>query len=260
MNKLSNIKTFVLDMDGTIYLGNNLFPCTIPFLEKLEKAKKGYYFFTNNSSKNAQNYIDKLSKMGIYIRKEQMLISNHVMINWLLENRKGETAFVVGTKELIAQLEENNITVSSKTGDYVLLGFDTSLNYEKLVIACDLIREGKKIYGLNPDLNCPTETGFIPDCGSISALIKASTGVQCEFFGKPSPHTLEFLLKATNCKEEELAIVGDRLYTDIATAQNSKVTSILVLSGETKLQDIENSSVKPDYVFEDIGQLAEKLY
>lgn len=246
-------------MDGTIYLGNKLFPVTIPFLTAVKNSGRKFYFFTNNSSKNSRNYIEKLSKMNIEVTKEQMLISNHVMINWLQEKHKGQTAYVIGTKELIEELEENGIKTDKKTGDYVLLGFDTSLNYEKLVIGCDLVREGKAIYGLNPDFNCPTETGFIPDCGSMATLVKASTGVQCEFFGKPSRHTLEFLLKATNCREDELAIIGDRLYTDVATAKDSDVTGILVLSGETKKEDIEKSSIKPDFVFENIGEIIDLL-
>ena len=146
-----------------------------------------------------------------------------------------------------------------KEADYVVLGFDTTLTYEKLCIACDLVRAGKPIYGVNPDLNCPVEGGFIPDCGSMAALIKASTGVQCEFFGKPSPHTLDYMLSQTGCKPEEMAVVGDRLYTDIAVAAGTAVSSILVMSGETTPEMLSQSKVQPDFVFADLGQLAQCL-
>lgn len=258
-SKIKNIKCFVLDMDGTIYLGNDLFPGTKPFLQKVKESGRDFYFFTNNSSKDRQAYIEKLSAMDIQIDEEKMLISNGVMTEWLKKNHLGEKAYVVGTPFLERAVKESGITIDDKNADYVLLGFDTTLTYEKLVKACDFVRAGKPIFGLNPDLNCPTETGFIPDCGSMAALIKASTGVQCEFFGKPSRHTLDYMLEKTGCKENELAVVGDRLYTDIAVAENSEVLSILVMSGETKKEDLEASPHKPDLIFENIGELAQHL-
>lgn len=129
--------------------------------------------------------------------------------------------------------------------DIVLLGFDTTLNYEKLKKACQYIRNGCIYFGMNEDLNCPMEGGtFIPDCGSMARLIEASTGRFPEFFGKPSKYTLDYIIKETGCKPEEIAIVGDRLYTDIAVADGSEVTSILVLSGESSREDVEKS--RPD--------------
>ncbi len=258
-NKLSNIKVFVLDMDGTIYLGNNLFPYTKDFLSAVKKSGRDFCFFTNNSSKNFKSYIDKLNKMGISVRDNQMLISNGVMTDWLIENRKGQKAYVVGTPDLENAVKQAGIEINKTDADYVLLGFDTTLTYDKLVKACDFVRDGKEIFGLNPDFNCPTETGFIPDCGSMAALVKASTGVQCEFFGKPSHHTLEYMLKATGCNENELCVIGDRLYTDIAVANGTAVTSILVLSGESTLNDAAKSEFKPDLIVNNIGKLISYL-
>lgn len=256
---LEQIKTFVLDMDGTIYLGEQLFPYTLDFLRRVQDAGKDFCFFTNNSSKNRTAYLQKLSRMGIEIAPEQMLIANDVILEWLLAHHPQETAYVVGTPSLLEAFREKGIRLSNQNADYVVLGFDTTLTYEKLATACDLIRGGKPVYGVNPDLNCPTETGFIPDCGSIAALVKASTGVQCQFFGKPSHHTLQYLLKATGRKPEELAVVGDRLYTDIAVAAGTGVTSILVLSGESTPELLAKSEIKPDLVAEHIGKLAELL-
>ena len=128
-----------------------------------------------------------------------------------------------------------------------------------LRLACDFIRAGAPVYGVYPDWNCPVEGGFIPDCGSIAALVKASTGVQCEFFGKPSPHTLRYMLKHTGCQPQEMAVVGDRLYTDIAVAAGTEVLSILVMSGETTPEMLASSETKPDLTVENIGRLAEML-
>lgn len=255
---LTEIKTFILDMDGTIYLGDKLFPYTKKFLQTVVDTGREFCFFTNNSSKNRKAYIEKLARMGIDITPQQMMLSNDVILHWLKENHPNDTAYVVGTPALEEDFRSAGITIT-ENADYVVLGFDTTLTYEKLCIACDLVRAGKPIFGVNPDWNCPTETGFIPDCGSMAALIKASTGVQCEFFGKPSHYTLEYLLAATGLKPHELCIIGDRLYTDIATAANSDVRSILVMSGETTPEILAESDIKPDLVVENIGELADLL-
>lgn len=259
MERLKHIKTFVLDMDGTIYLGNRLFPFTQDFLKAVESSGRSFYFFTNNSSKNREAYLKKLAGMNISIKKEQMLIANHVIIEWLKNETNCKNAYIVGTPDLVADFAMNGIPFEESRPDAVILGFDTTLTYEKISKACTHIRNGVPVFGVNPDWNCPTEDGFIPDCGAIAALVKASTGVQCEFFGKPSPKTLAYILKATGSRPEDLAIVGDRLYTDIATAKNSAVTSILVLSGETKSEDIEKSDISPDIVCQDIAEITAYL-
>ena len=253
--KLKQIKMFVLDMDGTIYLGDRLFPFTPGFLERVKSAGKDFCFFTNNSSKNREAYLQKLLSMGISIPAEKMMISNGVILEWLLKEHPQERCYVVGTPLLEQDFLNAGVVLDDIAPDYVVLGFDTTLTYEKLRKACDFIRAGKPVFGVNPDFNCPVEHGFIPDCGSIAALVKASTGVQCEFFGKPSPHTLSYLLEHTGCRPEELAVVGDRLYTDIAVADGTAVTSILVMSGETTPELLEQSEIEPDLVVRDLEEL-----
>lgn len=257
--RLKDIQMFVLDMDGTIYLGDRLFPFTKDFLARVKRAGKEFCFFTNNSSKNRDAYLQKLNGMGISVSPEKMLIANDVILRWLRENRPGESCYVVGTPLLRAEFLQAGVSLNDTDPDYVVLGFDTTLTYEKLSLACSLIRRGKPVYGVNPDLNCPVEDGFIPDCGSIAALVKASTGVECEFFGKPSRHTLSYLLQRTGCRPEELAVIGDRLYTDIAVADQTAVTSILVMSGETTPEMLETSQIKPDFVMKDLSELAALL-
>ena len=182
---LRPIRCFVLDMDGTIYLGNRLFPYTPAFLQAVTASGRDYCYFTNNSSKNAQAYLEKLSAMGIPVPPEKMLVSNGVLLRWLNQNRPGISVYVVGTPALEADFRRAGIPFNDQNPDAVVLCFDTTLTYEKLEKACRFIREGCAFYGVNPDWNCPTENGFLPDCGSIAALITASTGVSPEFFGKP---------------------------------------------------------------------------
>ena len=258
-NRLKQVRLFVLDMDGTIYLGDRLFPFTKGFLRRVKETGRDFCFFTNNSSKNRKAYLEKLSRMGISIPPEKMLLSNGVILEWLKRRHPQASFWVVGTPSLLEDFRGAGFVPDDPNADVVILGFDITLTYEKLRVACDLIRAGKPVYGVNPDWNCPVEGGFIPDCGSIAALVKASTGVQCEFFGKPSRHTLDYMLEKTGCRPQELAVVGDRLYTDIAVAAGTGVTSILVMSGETTPQLLEQSEIKPDLVVESLEELAQLL-
>ena len=263
------IKCFILDMDGTIYLGNELFPFTKDFLKKVEETGREYYFFTNNSSKSQRSHIffffffgipEKLGKLGIPIKKDQMMISSHVIIKYLKEHYDGKSIYVVGTPSLIQEFKYFDMNLTEEDPDIVVLGFDTTLTYEKLSKACHYIRNGCTYFGINPDWNCPMEGGaFIPDCGSIAKLIEASTGRFPEFFGKPSKHTLDYIIQQTGYEPDEIAIVGDRLYTDIAVADQSDVTSILVLSGESTREDVKTSDVKPNVILEDLSEITKML-
>lgn len=253
------IKCFILDMDGTIYLGNELFSFTKDFLKKVEETGREYYFFTNNSSKSQQDYIEKLERFGIRIKRQQMMTSTHVISRYLKQHYEVKSVYVVGTPSLIQEFQYFGINVTEDP-DIVVLGFDTTLTYEKLSKACHYIRNGCTYFGINPDWNCPMEGGtFIPDCGSMAKLIEASTGRFPEFFGKPSKHTLDYIIQQTGYEPDEIAIVGDRLYTDIAVADQSDVTSILVLSGESTREDVKTSDVKPDVILEDLSEITKML-
>ena len=187
-----------------------------------------------------------------------MMISSHIIIKYLKEYYDKKSIYVVGTPSLIQEFESFDMNLTEEDPDIVVLGFDTTLTYEKLSKACHYIRNGCTYFGINPDWNCPMEGGtFIPDCGSMAKLIEASTGKFPEFFGKPSKHTLDYIIKETGYQPEEIAIVGDRLYTDIAVADGSDVTSILVLSGESTREDVEKSDVKPDVVVENLVEICE---
>lgn len=255
-----NIRCFVLDMDGTIYLGNQLFPYTLEFLKRVKETGRKYYFFTNNSSKSQEEYVQKLKKIGIDIDLEQMMISTHVLISYLEQNYAKKSVYVVGTPSLLEEFKKTGIKLTEENPEIVVLGFDTTLTYDKLEKACHYIRNGCIYFGINPDWNCPMEHGkFIPDCGSIAKLIEASTGKFPEFFGKPSHYTLDYIIQKTDCRPEEIAIVGDRLYTDIAVADQSEVMSVLVLSGESTKEDIKISDVKPDVVMESLEEITKLL-
>ena len=260
---LKGVKCFILDLDGTVYLGDKILDGSIEFLQELEKNNIVFKFFTNNSSKNVQVYINRIKKMGYNFSDDKMLISNYVIINYIKENMPNKKVFVLGTEYLKNDFRMADINVVTEDADVVVVGFDTSLVYENVSKACTFIRNGATFLGVNPDFNCPTEDGFIPDCGAICSMITASTGVVPEYFGKPAHHTLEYVLKNTGFREEEIAFVGDRLYTDIAIGKGNNSVTILVLTGEAKLEDLVESEVQPTLIFNSLGSVRnvlEELY
>ncbi|WP_094551918.1 HAD-IIA family hydrolase [Petroclostridium xylanilyticum] len=252
---LKKVKCFILDMDGTFYLGDKLIDGSIDFINSLGKYNKEFYFFTNNSSKNAEFYQNKLKKMGCNVEDGKVLISNQVIIKHIKQYMPGKKVYLLGTEYLLSDFTKAGIEITEDVPDLVVVGFDTTLQYDRLSKACDFIRNGIPVLAVNPDFNCPTEKGFIPDCGSICALITASTGVVPVFFGKPSQYTLQYILDYTGFQEREIAFIGDRLYTDMAIGKDNEAVTILVLSGETKEEDLAKSNIKPNLVFNSLKEI-----
>ena len=251
--ELKNIELFVLDMDGTIYLGDKILPGAIEFVKTARESGRKVAFFTNNASKNPNNYVDKLNRMGFGATRSDVVTAGDVTIEYLKRNRPNETVYLVGTPALEQSFADAGIKLS-ENADIVVSSFDTTLTYEKLVIACDLIRNGADFYCTHPDFNCPTETGFIPDSGAIAALITASTGALPKYFGKPYKETADMISQLFAVPFEKTAIVGDRLYTDIALGKNNGLMSVLVLSGETKIEDVNDGNA-PDIILDGIGEI-----
>ena len=253
---LDRIKLFVLDMDGTFYLGNNLIPGSLEFLDRVRETGRDYIFFTNNSSRSVALYIDRLNGMGCSIGRSGIMTSGDVTTEFLNTNRSGKTVFLMGTEALRVEFEAAGVPlVYDEQPDIVVAAFDTELTYSKLERACTYIRDGAEFLATHLDINCPTETGFIPDCGAMCACISLSTGKQPRYLGKPFRETVDMVLERTGYAREEVAFVGDRLYTDVATGVRNGACGILVLSGETHEEDIGKSDVVPDAVFRDLAEM-----
>ncbi len=243
-------------MDGTFYLGNQLLEGSLEFLEKVKEQGKHFLFYTNNSSKNQDVYVQKLAKMGCNVTKSQIITSGMVTAYHLKKRWAHPKVYLLGTPLLEEDFQDSGILLTAKDPDAVVAGFDTTLTYEKLSKACTLIRNGVPFLATHPDNNCPTEDGFIPDCGAICAFITQSTGILPKYFGKPYKETMDYILDNLNCTKEEVVFVGDRLYTDIAIGAKNGATSVLVLTGETKLPDVDSSDVKPDIIVDRLVDLA----
>lgn len=256
---LKKKKLFILDMDGTFYLGNRILEGSLSFIERLRETGREFLFFTNNASRTSQFYKNKLAGMGCEVDNKNIVTAGDVTIKYLLENYPGKTVYLVGTELLEDSFKEAGIELVQYNPDIVVVSFDLTLTYEKVSKACKYIRQGAMFIATHMDLNCPTEDGFIPDCGSICAMVTASTGVRPRYFGKPFKETVDMITSMTGYKKDEMVIIGDRLYTDIATGFNNGVTSMLVLSGETRLEDLKTSDIKPDFVFPTLGSIVEAL-
>jgi HAD superfamily hydrolase (TIGR01457 family) len=258
-DELKQKRLFILDMDGTFYLGDRLIPVSLEFLERLREKEVDFLFFTNNSSRTRQFYKKKLASMGCFVDESSIVTSGDVTIRYLRENHSDASVYLVGTGLLEQSFIDGGIKLTKNEPDIVVVGFDTTLTYEKIERACTFIRKGAVFIATHLDLNCPTEDGFIPDCGSMCVMIEASTGVKPRYLGKPFSETVDMIKLISGRSSGEMAFVGDRLYTDIAVGVNNGITGILVLTGETSLDDVEKSSVKPDFIFESLYALGQVL-
>ena len=247
---LNDIKLFVLDMDGTIYLSNTLIEGSLDFINHLRKTNKGILFFTNNSSRTGETYVKKLNGMGFDVEDKDVMTSGDVTIKYLQTKYKGKKVYLAATPKVNKSFKEAGIELVDENPDIVVMTFDTTLTYEKLDKACNYIRSGALFLATHLDINCPTIDGFMPDCGAMCELITKSTEVKPKYLGKPFKETVDMIVESTGYKREEIAFIGDRIYTDVATGVNNGAKGILVLSGETKEEDISKFDTAPDLIFD----------
>lgn len=262
MDRLSSKKLFLLDMDGTIYLDNDLFDGTIDFLEKVKKKQGRYIFVTNNSSKSVESYVEKLNKIGIGCCKDDFLTSTEATVIYLKKNYKNKKVYSFGTKSFTEALSSAGIDVCTELEEGIsvlVLSNDTELSFKKLEDASILLTRGVDYIATNPDWVCPTSFGYVPDCGSFAEMLYRATGKRPFFIGKPRPEMLLLAMEKYGYTKEETLMVGDRLYTDIASGYNAGIDTVFVLSGEGVLSDIEKSDIKPTYVMKNIRELFEKI-
>ena len=253
---LSQVKCFALDMDGTIYLGHRWIDGAKDFLERIEASGKSYVFLTNNSSKNAVAYVEKLAHMGLAVGEEKIITSGQAAIYYLKRHFPGKRVFLLGNELLKEEFLQEGILLVQENPEVVVTAFDTSLDYQKMCKVCDFVRAGLPYLATHPDYNCPTEDGFIPDAGAIHAFIHASAfRYPDRVIGKPNEDIIEYLTVRVNEERGRIAMVGDRLYTDIAAGRNNGLKSVLVLSGEATLADAARFEVTPHLIFSSVREM-----
>jgi HAD superfamily hydrolase (TIGR01450 family) len=244
-----------MDLDGTIYLGDNLIAGADKFLDYLKEKEIHHYFLSNNSSRSKADYVKKLSRLGIQTDVDHILLSTDGVIEFLHENGL-EEVYVVGTQSMKDMFLEADIQVDSSNPSYVVLGYDTELTYEKLRTSALFLKNNVPLIATHPDLVCPTPQGPVPDVGAMLALYEKATGIKPErIFGKPNPEMVTHVLKRHNVGPEDVLMIGDRIYTDMELAKRIPCDFILVLSGEAKSSDLQNVSNSPALIVNSIGEI-----
>lgn len=264
--KLRQIKHIALDMDGTIYNGGALFPSTLSFLNELKEMGIGYSFLTNNPTKSVEDYVAHLNKMGIQANKEEIYTSAQATIDYIGMNYPAmKRLFILGTPSMIKEFEQGGFYSTADNPadkpDGIVVSFDTSLTYARLCRAAWWIKNNLPYIATNPDLVCPTDQPVtLVDCGSLCACLEKATGRKPDaVIGKPGARMLEGILKRYHLHPCQVAVIGDRLYTDMQLAKNAKALGILTLTGETKLEDVKKAKSYPDIIVGDLLELINPL-
>ena len=262
MASLKDKRLFLLDMDGTLYLDEQLFDKVPEFLDLIRRQGGQYLFLTNNSSRGVDGYMAKMRRLGIETAPEDYMTSADAAEHTLLTEFPGQKCYVSGTASLKAQLRQAGIDVTDTLSDDItvlLSGFDTELTFQKLEDSCILLNRGVTWLATNPDWVCPTWYGSVPDCGSVCQMLERATGKTPRFLGKPQPEMVHLALARTGFGPQQAVVIGDRLYTDVACGVNAGIDSIFVLSGEGVMGDIVKYRINPTWIYQDIARLYQDL-
>ena len=256
---LQKIRLFVLDLDGTVSLGDRLLPGAAEMITRARALGRRILFFTNNTSRSPLEYVERLNRMGLAVTRADILTAGDVTVHYLRQHHPDARVFLLGVPALRESFAAGGIRLVEEDPDLVVAGFDKTLTYERLEKACVFLRRGAGFLATHPDINCPTEAEPIPDCGAICAAITASTGRAPRCLGKPAAETVELVEAVSGLRRQSIAFVGDRLYTDVACGTQNGACGILVMTGETTPEMLAESSFSPDAVFPSLGAMAPLL-
>ncbi len=259
---LKHKKLWLFDMDGTIYRENTLFGGVPRLLSAIAERGGKYVFVTNNSSLSVDDYVAKLARLGITAEEDNFFTSSQATALMLAENFKGKTVYAQGTRSFVKELCQSGVAVTEQYDESVsaiVVGFDSELTAAKMRTTCKMLTNLKKVpyFAANPDWVYPVDFGYVPDCGSMCFGYEKATGRTPVFIGKPRPDMIRISMQRHGATAQQTVVLGDRLYTDIASGVNAGVDTVLVLSGEATLADLETSDVKPAFVLETVSALAD---
>ncbi len=256
---LDDIDAVFLDLDGTIYLGGELIAGALDFLSRCEQSGVRHYFLSNNSSRSVDQYVDKLAGFGIPATIDDVLLSTHDLISWL-HGFDYDRVCLVGTEGMRKMLVDEGLTMDSENPEIVVLGYDTEITYDKIATASIHLHKGVPMVASHPDMVCPSPDGGLPDTGAYMAMFEATTGVRpIHVCGKPEPGMILHKIESLGLDPARCAMVGDRLYTDMAMATRAGVMGVLVLSGEATEDDVaalpKGAEQVPDLIVQSVDEL-----
>jgi len=255
LTELRSKKGFICDMDGVLYHGNKLLPGVIEFYDWLVRNKKNFIFLTNSSERSPRELNQKLKRLGLSVGEEHFYTSALATANFLKSQCPGGSVYAIGEAGLLNALYEAGFTINNVNPDYVVMGETRTLNYEMIERATLLVRKGAKLIGTNPDITGPTEAGIIPATRSLISPIEMASGKTAYFMGKPNPLMMKIGLKMLGSAENESCIIGDRMDTDIIAGIESDIDTVLVLSGVTTVENMDEYPYKPKYVLSGVGEI-----
>ena len=258
ISALKNKKLYLFDMDGTLYLGNVLFEGVNQLLNTIKGNGGRSMFITNNPSKSTKDYVKKLKNLGINAKEEDFFTSAQASAILIKEAFGNQLIYVQGTRSFVKGLKKMGVNLTTEYSDKakaILVSFDTELTFDKLVTTTKMLKKDIPYYATNPDWVCPTEFGYVLDCGSMCFGLEKASGRQPVYIGKPKPEMVYSAIKIANVKKEDVVVIGDRIYTDIASGYNAGVDTVLVLSGEATIKDYEESAIKPSFVLNSVKDL-----
>ncbi|MBR4029799.1 MAG: HAD family hydrolase [Clostridia bacterium] len=255
MGRLQEKKGFICDMDGVIYHGNNLLPGVKEFLKWLQDNNKEFIFLTNSSERTPTELSQKLQRMGLSVADKHFYTSALATAEFLAHQKPNCSAYVIGEAGLMNALYNEGISMNDVNPDYVVMGDTRTYNFEKIEKAIALVNKGAKLIGTNPDITGPTETGVMPATGALISPIEIATGKKAYFVGKPNPLMVRHAMKAIGCHTAEAAFIGDRMDTDVISGMESLIDTVLVLSGITTREMLDEFPYKPTYILNGVGEI-----
>ncbi len=258
MHALLDKKGFISDMDGVIYHGNRILDGVADFVNWMIDNDKKFVFLTNSSERTPHELSMKLERMGLSVSADHFYTSAMATAEFLATQAPGCTAYVIGEAALAKALYDHGIYMNDVNPDYVVVGETRTYSFEKIEKAIELVNRGAKLIGTNPDITGPTERGVMPATGALIAPIEIATGKKAYFVGKPNPLMLRHGLRKLDCHSEEIAFIGDRMDTDIIAGIESNIDTVLVLSGVTAREDIDQFPYRPKYILDGVGDLLKR--
>jgi HAD superfamily hydrolase (TIGR01457 family) len=258
--RIKSCELFILDIDGTFYLSGKPFEGSRKFVDALGRLGKKLVFLTNNSNRTIESYINEFEEMGIKLGRNQIVTAGVATAEYLLEEFGPKRVYIVGTDDIKYEFQRVGHTVVEEDPEVVVVTFDKTLTYEKIKKATQFVSKGALFVVTNPDLNCPSSEGPLPDAGAIASAVRKASGVYPNIiFGKPEPKLIEMVIRHNNVGKNEACMVGDRLYTDILAGIQAGTWTVLVLTGEANMEQVQKSPIKPHLIAKDIGVLADIL-
>lgn len=253
--RLKKYKGYLIDLDGTMYRGTEKIKAAAQFIKRLKEKGKPHLFVTNNSSKTAEQVASDMEFLGIEVTAEQIFTTSQATADYLYEQRPNASLYVIGEEGLKIALESKGFTFTKKNPDAVIVGIDRQVNYDKLAQACLAVRNGALFISTNSDIAIPTEKGLMPGNGAVTSVISVSTQVKALFIGKPNPIILEQALQRLGTDRKDTLMIGDNYDTDILAGMNCEIDTLLVHTGVTTKEELQQKDYQPTYAVNSLAEL-----